>query len=39
MQVGHHYQINRNKKDFETVLWTMYKLDNLDEMDKFLETY
>ena len=30
---------NRNKMDYKKILWThANKLDNLEEMDKFLET-
>ena len=40
MKWGHYYQSYRNEKNYQRVLEPLYtnKVDNLDEMDKFLET-
>ena len=41
MKRRHYNWYHRNTKDQKRLLWKIYanKLDNLEEMDKFLETY
>lgn len=36
----YYYQCYRNRKDYMRFIWILYayKLDNLDEMNKFLQT-
>ena len=41
MKLWYHYQFYRDKKNYKILLWiTIHKkLDNLDDIEKFLEVY